>query len=163
MLNIDTTTMLIEMTRGDNAVVVFSAEDDDGNTYLPVVGDVLVFAVAKGRNKDPIFQIENKFGEKFSEATPTQAEYEADPTSYFILSGGNYVRQTALDAYDALATYYTSMFWDVEILPEHTVGMKSGTSYVWDLQLESNGEIFTIIGETDSLDPRFKAWGEVAQ
>lgn len=162
MININTDTYLIELTRGDNAVIEFTAEDDEGNTYLPDVGDVLVFALAKRRNKDPIFQIENEFG-KFAEATPTQEEYEQDPTKYFVLDDGTYVRQTESDAYSSSNEYYTSLFWDIQILPEHTENLKSTTTYYWDLQLESNGEIHTIIGETDTLDPKFKAWGEVAQ
>lgn len=161
MININTETYLIELTRGDNAVIQFTAEDDDGNTYLPEAGDVLVFAVAKMRNKDPLFQIENVFG-KYAEASPTQAEFEADPTMYFTYSDGVYTRCEAGDSYDPTAQYYTSLFWDIEIVPENTKSLKSNT-YVWDLQIQINGEIHTIIGETDTLDPRFKVWGEVAQ
>lgn len=162
MINIDTEKYLIELTRGDNAVIEFTAEDDDGNTYLPVVGDVLVFAVSKRRNKEPIFQIENEFG-KFAAASPTQEEFEADPTQYFTYSDGVYERCTGESEYSGSTDYYTSLFWDVEILPHHTETLKLNNLYVWDLQLETNGEIQTIIGETDTLDPRFKAWGEVAQ
>lgn len=161
MINIDTDTYLIELTRGDNAVIEFTAEDDGGGTYLAETGDVLKFAVGKRRNKDYIFQIENEFGE-FAAVTPTQAEYEADPTSYFTLSGTTYTRCTAGDAYDANEHYYASTFWDIEILPEHTEELKS-MLYVWDLQITINGEIHTIIGETDSIDPKFKIWGEVSQ
>lgn len=161
MININTDTYLIELTRGDNAVIEFTAEDDDGNTYLPETGDVLVFAVAKMRNKDPLFQIENEFGE-FAEASPTQTEFEADPTMYFTHSSGTYTRCSESSTYSSSTQYYTSKFWDIEIVPENTKEMKSNT-YVWDLQIEINGEIHTIIGETDTLDPRFKIWGEVAQ
>ena len=162
MININKDTYLIELTRGDNAVIEFSAKDDAGNTYLPVTGDVLVFAVAKRRNKDPIFQIENVFG-KYAAASPTQTEFEADPTKYFTYSDGTYTRCTEESTYSSQTDYYTSLFWDIEILPAHTAEMKSTNLYVWDLQLEQNGEIQTIIGETDTLDPRFKVWGEVAQ
>lgn len=161
MINIDTATYLIELTRGDNAVIEFTAEDDDGNIYLPETGDVLVFAVAKMRNKDPLFQIENTFGE-FAEAFPTETEFAADPTMYFTHSSGTYTRCAASATYSSSTQYYISTFWDIEIVPENTKAMKSNT-YVWDLQIEINGEIHTIIGETDTLDPRFKIWGEVAQ
>ena len=161
MININTESYLIELTRGDNAVITFSAKDDDDNTYLPETGDALVFAVAKTRNKDPLFQIKNNFG-VFAAASPTQAEFEADPTMYFTYSSGTYTRCAASATYSALTEYYTSLFWDIAILPEHTKELKANT-YVWDLQLESNGEIHTIIGQTDELDPKFKVWGEVAQ
>lgn len=161
MINIDTETYLIELTRGDNAVIEFSAEDDDGNVYLPDTGDVLKFAVAKMRNKDYLFQVVNEFGE-FHAVTPTQDEFEADKTKYFTESAGVYTRCTESSTYSSATDYYVSEFWDIEIVPEHTKEMKSQT-YVWDLQITINGEIQTIIGETDTLDPRFKIWGEVAQ
>ena len=59
MLNIDTTTMLIELTRGDSANIVFSAVDGDGTTVTPTAGDKLKFAVAKKVGATPIFEIEN--------------------------------------------------------------------------------------------------------
>lgn len=161
MININTDTYLIELTRGDNAVIEFTAEDDEGNVYLPDTGDKLVFAVAKMRNKDPLFQVENEFG-KYAQATPTEAEFNADKTKYFTHSSGVYTRCTAASVYNSSTNYYVSLFWDIEIVPENTKTMKSNT-YVWDLQIEINGEIHTIIGETDTLDPRFKIWGEVAQ
>ena len=161
MINIDTGTYLIELTRGDNAVIEFSAEDDNGNVYLPDTGDVLTFGVGKMRNKDYLFQVVNEFGE-FHAVTPTQDEFEADKTKYFTESAGVYTRCTESSTYSSSADYYVSEFWDIEIVPEHTKEMKSQT-YVWDLQITINGEIQTIIGETDTLDPRFKIWGEVAQ
>ena len=113
------------------------------------------------RNKDPLFQVVNKFGE-FHAVTPTQDEFNADKTKYFTESAGVYTRCTESSTYSSATDYYVSEFWDIEIVPEHTKEMKSQT-YVWDLQITINGEIQTIIGETDTLDPRFKIWGEVAQ
>ena len=59
MLNIDTTTMLIELTRGDTASIVFSAVESDGTTVTPVAGDKLKFAVAKKVGAEPLFEIEH--------------------------------------------------------------------------------------------------------
>ena len=161
MINVETETYLLELTRGDNAVIEFSAKDEDENTYLPDTGDKLVFAVAKARNKEPLFQIPNEFG-RFAQAFPTEAEFNADKTKYFTESSGVYTRCTEDSVYSSVADYYVSLFWDIAILPEHTKELKAYT-YVWDLQIEINGEIHTIIGETDSLNPQFKLWGEVAE
>ena len=61
MLTIDTTTMLIELTRGDSASIVFSAVDGEGNEFEPVTGDKLTFAVAKKVGDTPIFSITNEY------------------------------------------------------------------------------------------------------
>lgn len=60
MLAINTETMLIELTRGDTASIVFSAVDKDGTTYEPSTGDKLKFAVAKKVGTEPIFEIETE-------------------------------------------------------------------------------------------------------
>ncbi len=62
MLNIDTETYMIEITRGDTATIVFSAIDSDGNQYSPKTGDKLSFAVAKKVGADPIFTVTNECG-----------------------------------------------------------------------------------------------------
>lgn len=62
MLNIDTTTMLIELTRGDTASIVFSAVTSDGTAWHPTEGDeVLQFAVAKKVGADPLSVVSNTF------------------------------------------------------------------------------------------------------
>ena len=61
MLNIDTETMLIELTRGDTANIVFSAVDKDGNTYEPTGGDILTFAVAKKVGAEPLSFVANEY------------------------------------------------------------------------------------------------------
>lgn len=55
MLKIDSEKMIIAMTRGDTANIVFSAVSEDGVTYNPVTNDVLRFAVAKKVGADPVF------------------------------------------------------------------------------------------------------------
>ena len=57
MLAIDSTNMIIKMTRGDTATIVFSAVDEEGTTYTPSAGDILKFSVAKKVGATPIFEI----------------------------------------------------------------------------------------------------------
>ena len=57
MLKIDTEKMMICLTRGDTANIVFSAVDEQGTTYVPSAGDELRFAVAKKVGADPLFEI----------------------------------------------------------------------------------------------------------
>lgn len=52
-------------------------------------------------------------------------------------------------------------FWSIVIEPEHTAEMDFKT-YVWDVQLQMESSVYTIIGKTDELSPKFKVWGEVA-
>ena len=59
MLAIDTSKMLIELTRGDTANIVFSAQTASGETYSPNEGEKLTFAVAKKVGQTPIFSITN--------------------------------------------------------------------------------------------------------
>ena len=62
MLNIDTETMLIELTRGDAASIVFSAVDGSGTTWIPENdGDKITFAVAKKFGGTPLMVIENVY------------------------------------------------------------------------------------------------------
>ena len=55
MLKIDTEKMMICLTRGDTANIVFSAIDDTGTTYVAQPNDVLRFSVAKKVGADPLF------------------------------------------------------------------------------------------------------------
>lgn len=119
MLKIDSEKMIIAMTRGDTANIVFSAVDDNGQTYTPVANDALRFAVAKKVGADPLFELTN------------------------IMSD------------DATA------FWTITIQPNNTNQLKFG-DYAFDVQLTHNGEVDTIIGATDELNPIFRVWGEVA-
>ena len=57
MLKIDSEKMIIAMTRGDTANIVFSAVDDQGQAYTPVEHDKLKFSVAKKVGATPVFQI----------------------------------------------------------------------------------------------------------
>ena len=61
MLKIDTEKMMICLTRGDTANIVFSAVDEAGTTYDPSIGDELRFSVAKKVGADPLFEIPRKY------------------------------------------------------------------------------------------------------
>ena len=62
MLNIDTKTMLIELTRGDSASIKFGAVDADGTTWNPSEGDeTLTFAVAKKWGGEVLMKITNQY------------------------------------------------------------------------------------------------------
>lgn len=62
MLNIDTNTMLIELTRGDSASIVFSAVDDAGTAWNPTLPtDTIQFAVAKKWGGTPLMVIKNTY------------------------------------------------------------------------------------------------------
>ena len=182
MLNIDTTTMLIELTRGDTANIVFSAVDKDGNVYVPSIGDKLKFAVAKKVGATPLFEI-TKIGDStnivektvYVEAQPTQEEYETDPTQYYIESGGEYEQCSALDPYDGDTQYYIQQtvidatdFWTIiiggndEWYDDNGNDLFKFADYVWDLQLKTSTGVDTIIGKTDDISPTFRVLGEVA-
>lgn len=62
MLNIDTNTMLIELTRGDSASIVFSAVDSEGTAWHPTAGDKIKFAVAKKYGAEPLSEVVNTYG-----------------------------------------------------------------------------------------------------
>ena len=59
MITIDAVEMMIALTRGDTASIVFSAVDEEGTPYTPQAGDVLKFAVANRVGDTPIFTISN--------------------------------------------------------------------------------------------------------
>ena len=59
MLKIDAEKMMICLTRGDTANIVFSAIDDTGTSYTPVLNDVLRFSVAKKAGAEPLIDLYN--------------------------------------------------------------------------------------------------------
>lgn len=136
MLNIDTETMLIELTRGDTASIVFSAVDGSGTTVVPVAGDKLKFAVAKKVGAEPLFEVTNTMD---SDATAfwtiviDDEWYQKDEDGNLVLENGK------------------------------PIDLFKFADYVWDCQYTVNsGEVNTIIGKTDDLSPTFRVLGEVA-
>lgn len=67
MIAIDAVEMMIAITRGDSASIVFSAVDEEGTPYTPLAGDVLKFAVATTVGVEPIFTIQNTMDESADE------------------------------------------------------------------------------------------------
>lgn len=53
-------------------------------------------------------------------------------------------------------------FWTINIPASVTSDMKF-TDYAYDVQLKSGSSVITIIGQTDSITPTFRVWGEVAR
>lgn len=67
MIAIDEDEMLIALTRGDSASIVFSAVDEEGTAYTPQVGDVLKFAVATNVGITPLLVITNTMDQSAEE------------------------------------------------------------------------------------------------
>lgn len=67
MIAIDEDEMLIALTRGDSASIVFSAVDEEGTVYTPQVGDVLKFAVATNVGATPLLVITNTMAQSAEE------------------------------------------------------------------------------------------------
>ena len=73
MLEINTGTMMIALTRGDSASIQFGAVDESGTTWNPTEGDEeLTFAVAKKWGAEPLMVITNP--------------YSADPTTFWTIN-----------------------------------------------------------------------------
>ena len=53
-------------------------------------------------------------------------------------------------------------FWTINIPASATSDMKFN-DYAYDVQLKSGSSVTTIIGQTDSITPTFRVWGEVAK
>lgn len=174
MLNIDTTTMLIELTRGDSASIVFSAKQKDGKTYIPTVGNSLVFAVAKKVGATPLFTVDTALEEvptDYVEVTITEEEFNLQKDMYYTESGGVYTQCTEADTFDENETYYIldySEFWTIQItrnkwLDDDGNDKFKFSDYVWDLQLTTETGADTIIGKTSTISPTFRVLGEVAE
>ena len=132
MLNIDTTTMLIELTRGDSASIVFSAVTKEGTPYEPTEGDVLKFAVAKKVGAEPLGVVSNTYDGVNEEAFWT------------IAIGGDFWTEGETEKFK-----FADYVWDAQI-------------QMWDAELEEFTGVDTIIGKTSDLSPTFRVLGEVA-
>lgn len=69
MIKVDTETMWIYLTRGDSAIIVFSAENEKGEPFHPSNGDKLVFKVTKklGDEESRVLIIENEMDDNEEE------------------------------------------------------------------------------------------------
>lgn len=62
MFKVDSENMIIYITRGDSASIIFSAKDKNGEVFHPTAGDRLTFAVAKKFGDEPLIEIINEMG-----------------------------------------------------------------------------------------------------
>lgn len=142
MLNINTNEMLIELTRGDTANIVFSAVDKEGNTWTPSANtDKLKFSVAKKWGAEPLMNIVNTYD-------PDDAE------------GVDKFWTITIGKDDWLAKDEDG----VVILDDEGNGtdLFKFSDYVWDCQISTSTGSDTIIGKTSDLNPTFRVLGEVA-
>lgn len=172
MLEINTETMMIALTRGDSASIVFSAVDKNGNPWNPTVGDeVLTFAVAKKWGGERLMVIPNTYdGNPFTEVEVDEATFNANKTSYWYVDDDEYVQCTDADSYDSSETYYLkdwASFWTIHITTDDWLDDNGNdkfkfADYVFDVQVNTNSGAITIIGKTDDITPTFRVLGEVA-
>lgn len=59
MFKIDNETKTIYLTRGNSAIIIFSAKDKEGEEFHPTAGDKIIFAAAVKVGMDPVLRIEN--------------------------------------------------------------------------------------------------------
>lgn len=141
MLTIDTNTMMISVTRGDYASIVFSAKDAEETTWHPDEGDTLTFAVAKKLGSEPIISKSNIYDGEDEEAFWTINIGEVNSDDWYKKDeDGNVILDDKGEP----------------------VPIDFG-SYVWDLQLTLSTGKITIIGKSDTYAPKFVVWGEVAE
>ena len=143
MLTIDANDMMISITRGDYAAIVFSAVDGDENEWHPSEADVdtLTFAVAKKFGEEPVMSISNVYDGDDEEAfwtieigKPGSSDWcKKDAAGHVVIGTGG----------------------EPELIDFGT--------YVWDLQLTTSTGVVTIIGKSDEMSPKFRIWGEVAE
>ena len=134
MLNIDTETMMIELTRGDSASIVFSAVDDEGNAWNPsATTDKITFAVAKKWGGDIVMEITNEY-DGTTPATDTSLE------NFWTINIG------------------TDDWFDDNGNDKFKFG-----DYKYDVQIDTSTGANTIIGKTDDIDPTFRVWEENAK
>ena len=173
MLNIDTTTMLIALTRGDSASIVFGAVDPDGNLWNPSsTSDKLTFAVAKKWGGEVLMKCENTYDENpYTEVEIDSDTFDADKTKYWWNNSGTMTQCLDTDSYDSDKTYYLkdyASFWTINITTDKWLN-DDGTDkfkfadYVFDVQVDTSTGADTIIGKTDDLSPTFRVLGEVAE
>jgi hypothetical protein len=138
MLNIDTTKMLIEITRGDTASIVFSAKDKEGNDWSPTeTTDVLKFAVVDKWGNEPLMEIVNTYDGE-------------DEEKFWTINIGKddwYEKKNGQVVFDA---------------NNKPVELFKFSDYLWDAQISTEGGTITIIGKTDTVTPKFRVWGDAA-
>ena len=173
MLNINTETMTIALTRGDTASITFGAVDANGDLWNPsAITDKITFAVAKKWGGDVLMECENTYDGvvAYKEVTIDEDTFNAHKTWYYTKSGAVYTQCTSASVYDSNETYYMldcDDFWTIDITKDKWLN-DDGTDifkfadYVYDVQVTTSGGAITIIGKTDDVSPTFRVLGEVA-
>ena len=89
MLEINTTTMQIALTRGDSASITFGAVDENGNVWNPqYTTDKMKFAVSKKWGGTVLMECVNTYdGNPYTEVEIDQATFNADKTKYYDQAG----------------------------------------------------------------------------
>ena len=67
MFKVDSENMIIYLTRGDSASIVFSAKTQEGEVFHPSKYDKLCFSAAKKLGEEPLIEIVNEMDEDESE------------------------------------------------------------------------------------------------
>lgn len=173
MLEINTTTMQIALTRGDSASITFGAVDENGNVWNPqYTTDKMKFAVSKKWGGTVLMECVNTYdGNPYTEVEIDQATFNADKTKYYTESGGVYTQCLSTDSYNSAYTYYVmdwATFWTAEITKDKWLDDSGNdkfkfADYVYDVQVSTTTGDFTIIGKTDDINPTFRVLGEVAE
>ena len=128
MLKIDTEKMLIKLTRGDSASIVFSAVDGDGDPWNPSEGDEsLQFAVAKKWGGDPLMKIKTKY-------VPT-ADEPLDDFWTINITTDDWLDDNGNDKFK-----FTDYVWDCQVLT--STGAQTIIGKTDDLE-----PTFTVLGE----------------
>lgn len=173
MLEINTETMMIALTRGDSASIVFGAVTPDGNPWQPSQGDeTLTLAVAKKWGGEVLMKCENAYdGNPYTEVVVDETTFDADKAKYWYVDDDEYVQCTELSVYDPTETYYVkdwASFWTINITADKWLNDDGSdkfkfADYVYDVQVGTSTGADTIIGKTDDLSPTFRVLGEVAE
>ena len=173
MLNIDTETYEIAITRGDSASITFGAVDENGNVWNPqYTTDVMKFAVSKKWGGTVLMECSKTYdGNPYTEVEIDEDTFNADKTKYYTKSGGTYTQCENTDSYNSAETYYVmdyANFWTAEITKDKWLDDDGNdkfkfADYVYDVQVSTTSGDFTIIGKTEDLNPTFKVLGEVAE
>ena len=89
MFKIDPENMIIYLTRGDSAGIVFSASNCQGDQFHPTKNDRLIFSASKKFGEEPLVEIINTMGENESEEDFWSIQINPDDTKN--LGFGKYV------------------------------------------------------------------------
>lgn len=97
MFKIDSENMIIYLTRGDSASIVFSAKTDEGEEFHPTRNDRLYFSAAKKFGEEPLVEVMNVMED--DEAAFWTINIETEHTKH--LKFGKYTFDVEIEMRDA--------------------------------------------------------------